>query len=134
MNLTLLDLQKKAKETSLYAAIEYTKGLYPRYPQMPKKPILEKNHSVEDAELYVKDFKFYTKSMEKYRKEKDEYQKGVSDIDDLIIQFIKDEAGFERLPDEKVKSKVWNLAWSDAHSNGYFAVCQKLEELVDLFE
>lgn len=102
------------------------------YDYKPKKPTGKFNTPTEMREMAER-FEAYEVELLEYNY----WAKTVNDyhaaIDQLIEDYIKSEAGFDRVP-EKSRSKVWSKAWSDGHSSGYIEVYYHLCDLVELFD
>lgn len=104
-----------------------------KYPKRLNKPILKKEHSVEDLEEYTKKFKTYINQKINYDKYLKKYKDRVKEIEYAIIEFIKTVSGFYDHIPKNNQEKAWMKAWEDGHSSGMYSVFQELEELVDLF-
>lgn len=86
------------------------------------------------AELFeiAEKMKVYEKEMEEYLVQEKECKFHNLKVDSLINAFISEESGFNTIP-EQYRNKVFSKAWSDGHSDGYYAVYQELCELVEIF-
>jgi hypothetical protein len=127
--LTVRILQNKG---SVYEAIQYAKTFSPDYPEEPTKPRLSANHTSDEAAAYAESLKIYEAEWEQYLAVKNAYKQSVDEINAIVVEYIKAEAGLGRLP-AKTQEKVWNRAWMH-HSGGYEQVYEELQSLVDLFE
>lgn len=127
-----ITVQKLRDFGNISEAIKYAQEQYGEYPSKPSKPNLKHGHSSVEAKQYVSDLEAWEKGMVEYNKQKSEYQERSSLVNEVIEDFIKDEAGLDTVP-ETSRGKVWSKAWSDGHSNGYSEVYGVLCSLVDLF-
>jgi hypothetical protein len=127
--LTVRILQNKG---SVYEAIQYAKTFSPDYPEEPTKPHLPSKHTFDEAAAYAESLKIYEAEYEQYRVVKDAYKQSIDEINAIVVEYIKTEAGLKSLP-PKTQEKVWNRAWMH-HSGGYEQVYEELQSLVDLFE
>ena len=115
-------------------AIKYVESHRPEYPVKPEKPLTNsKNITSAEALEWSKKLEVYEKEMIQYRLKKDYYNTTVHRHEIELVEFFKDECNFYDLVPEKSRNKVWDKAWSDGHSCGYYEVYQHLFELVDLF-
>ena len=129
-NLSVLDLQEF---NDVNAAIEFAKTFYPEYPLRVAKPILSKNPTSSEALAYAHMLEIYEKRVIEHDALMVEYNKTTKKVNSVIQNYICDEAGLDSVP-AKAKDKVWEKAWSDGHSSGYYEVYIHLQELVKLFE
>ncbi len=67
----------------------------------------------------------------RYGIELERYKKNKSLIDSTIIEFIKEQAGISIVP-EQYRENLWNKAWEDGHSGGFYEVY--LSSLIEIFE
>lgn len=105
----------------------------PPYPQRPSKPMLNSKHSTEEVLEYAKKLENYDKEFEQYKFNKSLYDDGMSQLNSLREEFIKDYVDFyKHIPSDK-QAKVWWKAWEDGHSNGWNDVYYQLDSLVELF-
>jgi hypothetical protein len=51
-----------------------------------------------------------------------------------LLRFIKNLTNFEDIVPQQYRPNLLAKAWEDGHSNGWYSVYQKLDELVDLFK
>lgn len=113
--------------------IQKADGCRPSYPKQPSKPFLKNGHTTQDVLDYATKLTEYGKNMEVYHKEKEEYKKATNIINSAIIEYIKQSSGLYTIP-EQYQSKVYNLAYENGHSDGYYSVYYKLCDLIDIFE
>ena len=120
--------------SNVYEATEYAKSLHPEYPAKPVKPIIHnlKSPSSVDYRDYAVVFEKYEKEMVEWKIKRDEYQNFSSKINSELVEYIKEVAGLNTIP-EKFRDKVWNKAYEDGHAYGYTEVYYKLLDLVDIF-
>lgn len=130
---TKLTVAVLEEQGGIYEAINYAKSQYPEYPDRPTKPILPSKHTSDDVVKYAETLAIYENQMVKYDGEKKTYQKKVNEIDAILEEFIKDQAGLNTIP-EQYRANVWSKAWSDGHSGGYGDVYNELSNLIDIFK
>jgi len=115
-----------------YQAIKWAQEQYGEYPSSPSKPHMAKGHSSAEAEIYVSDLKKYEKAKDGCTKEQTVWRQRQSNIDLIIVEYMKDESGFNDIP-EQYRSNVYSKAWQDGHSSGFYEVYQCLRGLVEIF-
>jgi len=101
------------------------------YPRKPDGGGIKIKTAQEHRE-YADKLELYEKEMEEYKVQEKECNIHNLKVDSLILDFIKNEAGLNNIP-EQYWNKVFSKAWSDGHSSGYYEVYQKLCELVEIF-
>jgi len=103
-------------------------------PRLGFKPVLSNfSPSVEELEEYKKKLEEYERRKKEYKEKFKEYR---AEKQRLIEQFKKDafkELGIENFP-EVVKEKVFEIAWEEGHSEGFYRVYEKMEVLVDFLK
>ena len=119
---------------SVYEATEYAKSLYPEYPVKPVKPTIRnpKSPSPVDHRDYATVLEKYEQEMAEWKIKRDEYQSYSNKINSELIEYIKEVAGLNTIP-EKFREKVWKKAYEDGHACGYTEVYNHLLDLVDIF-
>jgi hypothetical protein len=126
-------LEKMKQQGHTSNAIEWAKEQYGEYPQRPPKPILSAKHTVDEAEKYVEDFKKFEVVKQKYETQMAEYRNRTNEINNVIVDFIKDEAGLDAVP-KQYQDKLYSKAYEEGHSSGYYEVYLKLNSLIEIFE
>ena len=131
---TYILLEDMNNINDVYKAIQYAQSLKPEYPQRITKPVLSaKSVTSVDALKYAKELELYEISMITYKEKAEQTKELEKKINVIIIEYIKDMAGlYNYVPVDK-QDKVYSLAYDRGHSEGFYAVYQQLEELVDLF-
>ena len=119
--------------TDIGVAINYCEPLRMRYPETPKKPYLSKGADSNMAKQYANDLEQYEGEMITYREEKEKYNEHSNKIDSVLTEYVKEISGLNMLP-EKYKAKVYSLAWSNGHSEGFYGIYNQLRDLVDIFQ
>lgn len=112
--------------------LDFAKEFLLLKPEKPSKPFLKNNATSGEAKQYGIALEKYEKEMVAYENELYGYKKHNNKINNIIEEYIKDAAGFDKVP-QKSKEKVWSKAYSDGHSFGYHEVYTHLVDLVDLF-
>lgn len=131
---TLKVLQSKYDEyQSVIDTIEWAKKQYGDSPRLPTKPVLLVKHTSEDVGKYQKDLHEYEKAYDNHKIEKERFYTNKSKIEDAIVEFIKQEAGLDTIP-EQYRDKVYTKAYEDGHSSGYYEVYLKLDSLIEIFD
>lgn len=103
------------------------------YPEKPRKPVLHTGANSEAIRAYADAFAKFEKKFAEFEAKRVNYCKRKSEIEAQVVEMIKKESGFYSIPD-KYQSKVWDLAWEEAHGNGYYEVYNFLGRMVDIFE
>lgn len=99
----------------------------------PKKPIIPKNPTAEDAQLFANQMVQYEEDLVGWNAVEAENKKHNNEIESMVDDFIREESGLNNLPVSKnVKDKTWQKAWSDGHSGGHVEVFYHLCELVEM--
>ena len=118
---------------SLSEVIEIALTKVPEYPKQPKQPRLFNSTPTEtEAENYVLLLKRHDASKIIFEEELKAYRLVKEYIYEEIATFIKEHAGLNTIP-EQYREKVWNRAYADGHSSGYYEVYLKLDSLLDIF-
>ena len=103
------------------------------YPEKPKKPVLLTGATSDDVRKYADAFDEFQVKFAEFEAKRVEYYQRKSEVEASVVEFIKDEAGFNSIP-EQYRAKIWTLAWSEGHSAGYHEVYDWLCRLVEIFE
>ena len=104
------------------------------YPNKPRKPYLEKKHSLEEVKEYSKKLEIYEKEIPLYEKILDEYSKKQGERNSVIENFIKKESGLLDNVPEKYQKKAYSLAYTNGHSGGYCEIYNNLVDIIEIFE
>jgi hypothetical protein len=113
-------------------AIQWAQEQMPEFPDAPKRPRLALAHTSKEAELYAVELQQFEASQQNYKAARNAVQSLSNAIDAVICEFIKQDCGLESVP-EQYREKLWNKAWEDGHSSGYYEVHNKLLGLVEIF-
>lgn len=69
------------------------------------------------------------KAKQQYRKKKDENNKLIRQKENEMLDYLFKNSLVENLPNgRKIFDKLWEKAWRDSHSSGYYAVYLDYEE------
>jgi len=98
----------------------------------PSKPV-NKCQTKEEHREYADKLEQWEIEMEEYKVQENLCKIHNLKVESLILNFIKNEAGLNNIPDQ-YRNKVFSKAWSDGHSSGYYEVYQELCELVEIFD
>lgn len=126
-------LEKLQGFNSVSNAIEFAQNQYGTYPKPPIKPVLLAKHTSEDVGKYQKNLQHFEKLYDNYKLEKEQYNTNRSKIESVIVEYIKDVAGLDTIP-EQYREKVYSKAYEDGHSSGYYEVFLKLISLLEIFD
>jgi len=118
---------------NVYDAIKWAQEQREEYPQRPAKPSLPQKHTSIEAKKYVLDLEAYEKQKQQSDNEMKLWREEDNKINSVIVEYIKEMAGLENVP-EPYKNTLYEKAYQDAHSDGYYSVYQKLESLIEIFE
>ena len=132
--ITIKDLGLKLEQgESIYTAIEFALSQHKAYPDAPHKPSKDKIQTSAEARFYADALDAFEEKHAIYKQEIVAVQKYNNEVDEVIVNFIKDESGLFTIP-EQYQDKVYSLAYSDGHSDGFYSVYQRLRALVEIFE
>ena len=101
------------------------------YPVRPKKPLLSRDHTSEDAELYASYLKNWEKEMVEWDEKLQAYNK---ETNRLMAEFKHDALDDVGLLNHPKADKIYAKAWEDGHASGLYSVYQELCELAELFD
>lgn len=120
---------------SVNAAIKFAETYYDdNYLPKPVKPAIPRRaHTSTEAVEYAQKLEVWEKKMEEYYKVRNAAQQVENEVNAVLEQYLKEQAGLNSIP-EKSQAKVWQKAWDDSHSSGYYSVYQELVQLVELFD
>lgn len=119
--------------TNVYQDIENANLLKVDYPNRPIRPRRPDSESPNEYRIYADLLEKYEAAMVEYNANRDVISKHNHEVDKLIEKYIKSVSGLNDIP-EQYQKKVWEKAWSNGHSSGYYEVYGELLELVDIFE
>lgn len=125
-------IEKLSTFYDVWGAVEWAEDHKMYIPDRPEKPRLNTKHTANDARKYTELLSNYEYDMIAYKeklKESNEYNEV---IDNIITDYICMEAGLQDIP-EQYRSKVWNKAYQDGHSEGHIGIYDNLVELIDIF-
>lgn len=130
---TEITVSKLKEVGDVSTAIEFAKSFYPKAVDRPKKPTLGHNHTVEDVKNYAVLLEKYDADMEKYKVENGKRQEETTEINSVIVEFIKEASGLKTIP-EQYQEKTYSFALETAHSRGYYDVYLFLCDMVEIFK
>lgn len=125
-------LDRMYDQGGILDAITWAESQVQEYPQRPKEPRLPKKVGSAEARQFLTETEIYEKLLVEYNIEIAILKELAEDINDVIVKYIRKEAGLDSVP-EQYREKLWVKAWIDGHSNGYYEVYLKLLDLVDIF-
>lgn len=100
------------------------------YPNRPTKPILSRNHTSEDAELYAAMLKTWEKEYAEYQEKLKAYKAHTFELEDQFKRDALDDVGLLNHPKA---DKIYAKAWEDGHASGLNSVYNALVDLAPLF-
>lgn len=130
---TLDKLNEIASKTSVYDALQWAVSQYGESPKRPKKPELKKYATSSEVKEYALKLEEWENDCSLYLSGREEYMLNAKNIEDTMFDFIKDASGLNDIP-VQYRSKVYSLAHSYGHSDGFYSVYQSLVDLVDIFK
>ena len=114
-------------------AIEHAKCQYGAYPtENLRKPILPVKHNSEVIAKYYAEYMEYEEALKKANNKQKAYRYKVNEINEVIIDFIKEESGLNTIP-QQYRDKVYNKAYENGHGMGFYEIYLELCSLVDIF-
>jgi hypothetical protein len=131
-NVTIEKLKEIAFNNNVYNAIEWATKQYGDYPRKPNKPPLRINANSSEVKAYAALLEVWENDCLEYDLKYSEYKLRISEIDDVIVEFIKEQSGLLNIP-KQYQDKVYSKAYCDGHSEGHYGIFQCLEDLVDIF-
>jgi hypothetical protein len=133
MNLTLEKLNEVASELDVFRAIEFAKEFYEEYPDKPKKPTLNKDANSKEVLEYAELLKNWEVDFENYSNQYEIYNDNRSKVNELLKDFIMDQAGIEIVP-EKYREKIYSKAIENSNSLDHFEIYTNIYNLIEIFE
>lgn len=118
---------------NINTAIEYATMQYGAYPANNlRKPVLAVKHDSEVIAKYYAEYMEYEKAVVKANNKQKAYRYKVNEINEVIIDFIKEESGLNTIP-EQYRDKVYSKAYENGHGNGFYEIYLELCSLIDIF-
>ena len=115
-------------------ALTYANSFKPAYKKSPSKPLLNNVSRLTSKEVIE-----YGSVLAQYEKELEEYKltevldRSIrNSIDNIIVEFIKYEAGLDNIP-MQYRDKVYSYAYSKGHSYGHHEIYNELVQLIEIF-
>lgn len=115
-------------------AIKHLEQLLPPIPSRSVKPVLNKNLFLTSDQVleFSKKLKAYEEATVKDHEALNEFKKGRFEMDNILTSYIKEVSGLNDIP-EQYREKVYSLAYSNGHSEGFTGIYNNLVELVEIF-
>jgi hypothetical protein len=132
MQFSIEDFNKFAETHAIYETIEWAKTQKGNCPKAPIKPKTQNITSSRQAHELAIAFANWENEMAVYNKENQNWLDNKYKIESVLEDCIKEHAGLNDIP-ESSRDKVWNYAWAQGHSDGYYQVYLYLCQVVDLF-
>jgi len=132
-NKTVVTLEAMKHFGSVMEAIEWARKQQGEYPKRPFLAPLKKGANSKEALNYANALAVHEKEMKQCEIAYKEHSKTASAIDGVIVDFIKDAAGLNTIP-EQYRDKVYSRAYEDGHSYGFYEVYLKLNSLLEIFD
>lgn len=134
MKITQGFLERLSETKSMPYVIGAAEKELPTGPKRPTQPrMMTATPTATEAENYVLLLNRYENDKVEYDKELKAYRLEREEVYEQLATFIKGQAGLNTIP-EQYREKVWNRAYAEGHSDGYYEVYLKLESLVDIFQ
>jgi hypothetical protein len=127
------ELLIKAGSIGVDNAISYVEGFSLEYPVRTGKPILD-DRTPTGLRQHADELEAYEEKMIHYNQKRENYSRREREIKYLIKNFLIKQVGAEKLLTPRQLEKVWEKAWEDGHSSGYYQVYCCLIDLIALFE
>lgn len=99
----------------------------------PRKPIIKDSPTSDEAKVYYESLVQYEKDLVEFNKEKEIKASIRDEYNSLIIDYIKEVSGLNNIP-EQYRGKVYEKAYQNGHSSGYYEVYNSLCSLIEIFE
>ena len=99
--------------------------------EYPKRPDIDVNSTAKDIINLAEKMAKYESDLAICRINEKDVNAHNTKVNLLIEQFIKDEIGFEDIPDQ-YQQRIWEYAWS--RSKGYLEMYYSMINLVDIFK
>jgi len=116
-----------------YDIIQYGVSLFSYY-QKPNPPKQKSYPDTADGMLnYVNALKTWEAGEQEREEEKAAVAEHNLKVQSLLKEFICSQANIRLVP-EQYREKVWNHAWVEGHSSGWYDVYLILLQLVEIFE
>lgn len=129
----VLEYQKNTLENTDTEIIRMLMDSIPKAILMPQEPKLKSlKPSNDEIDKYKSDSLNYSTAIEKYKIDKEQAISLSHHIDQLIIDFIKEQTGFNKHVPTEAQEKVWSKA-CDLNNDGFFGLYDKVETLTDLY-
>ena len=117
-------------EGNVYESIKFAEETIGERPSKPQKPILKKDHTTIDVKNYALDLEVYDSKILEYELLLKEHNKKINHTCDIIQQFIKKSARLDLVP-VQYQNKLYQYAYREGHSSGYYEVYQILSEIIN---
>ena len=97
--------------------------------QKPKKPLLIKDHTLEDVRKYASELEVYEKNLEKWKLHMQALRAEQCRLEDQFKQDLFVELDIEKHDKRHI---LYSKAWELGHAEGYHNVYHYATELIDL--
>lgn len=120
--------QQYLSETETIAWIENQKE---KLPKSPVKPRLQNSDDIDQLESHIANMTIYNQQQQDFDKQLAEINKVNDHLEDLIVEYVKTESGFYKIP-KAAQGKVLSKAY-ECYDHNYSRLYDELVELVELF-
>lgn len=122
------------EEMTVLEAVNYVRDNTPSMPVRPKKPLPPVNGTAREHLEYSKTLVYYELELETWRLKIEFHKKAVDELNEQLVEHIKDQSGLYITVPKQYQDKLWWKAWQYSHSDGYYEVYLKLCDLIEIFE
>jgi hypothetical protein len=122
-----------ATDYSISDDLEALKKYEPKYPEAPRKPILDKKHTSEEALSYANSLVEYEQKMKIHKALVFKFGEANYDYHSMIKDLIIKKTDLAIVPSQYIQ-KLWDVAYETKHSYGYHEVYYFLLTLKSIFD
>ena len=128
-------LNSLIKTTDINIILENYRNIFDslcKKPSKISKPFLKTNANSTEVLEYAEKLKTYETDLEKYNILKKEYDECERNYREALEDFLKNNSDLSNVP-KQYRDKVYSYAYEQGHSDGYYSVFNKLNELCEIF-
>lgn len=102
------------------------------YPKNLPKPIWKDSFTSKDADAFGKLLAQWETNQAEVEAKRKAWNENEAWHNRILRRYIEIITGYGKVP-EQYRSKIWDMAWEDGHSDGWVEVYYKLKKLVGIF-